>query len=77
MERENLKVVIKFLGPISRDDKILELENSAELKEFLRKEIGNEWIDSVAIAVNDEIVSNLDNIKDGDVITLLPPVCGG
>jgi molybdopterin converting factor small subunit len=72
-----LKVKVKFLGPISKKDKIIEIKNSNELKEILKKEIDKEWLDSVAVAVNDKIVNNLENIKDGDVITLLPPVCGG
>jgi molybdopterin synthase sulfur carrier subunit len=72
-----LKIKVKFLGPISKEDKIIEIENSNELKEILKKEIDNEWLDSVAVAVNDKIVNSLENIKDGDIITLLPPVCGG
>jgi molybdopterin converting factor small subunit len=72
-----LKVKVKFLGPISKKDKIIEIKNSNELKEILKKEIDKEWLDSVAVAVNDKIVNNLENIKDGDIITLLPPVCGG
>jgi len=72
-----LKVVIKFLGPLSRDDKVLEVKNSNELKEVLKKEIGKEWLESVAIAINDKIVSDLNDIKDGDIISILPPVCGG
>jgi molybdopterin converting factor small subunit len=72
-----LKIKVKFLGPISKEDKIIEIENSNELKEILKKEIDNEWLDSVAVAVNDEIVNSLENIKDEDIITLLPPVCGG
>jgi len=75
-ERDKLKVVIKFLGPLSREDKRIDVNDSIELKLFLQKEIGKEWLDSVAVAINDEIVSEL-NIKDGDVIALLPPVCGG
>ena len=74
---EQLKVTVKFLGPISKEDKIIEIENSDELKEILQKELDKEWLDSVAIGVNDKIVNSLENIKDGDVVTLLPPVCGG
>jgi molybdopterin synthase sulfur carrier subunit len=72
-----LKVKVKFLGPISREDKIIEIKDSNELKEILQKEIDKEWLESVAVAINDKIVDSLENIKEGDVITLLPPVCGG
>jgi len=72
-----LKVVVKFLGPLSREDKLFDVKNSDDLKDKLKKEIGSEWIESVAIAVNDKIVSDLNNIKDGDIISILPPVCGG
>jgi molybdopterin synthase sulfur carrier subunit len=72
-----LKVRVKFLGPLSKEDKIINIENSNELKEILKKEIDKEWLDSVAVAVNDKIVNSLESIKDGDVISLLPPVCGG
>ena len=72
-----MRVVVKFLGPISRDDLNLDIKNSDELKKILKKELSEEWLESISVAVNDEIVSNLENIKDGDVITLLPPVCGG
>jgi molybdopterin synthase sulfur carrier subunit len=72
-----LKVRVKFLGPIAKESKIIDIENSNELKEILQKEVEEEWLESVAVAVNDKIVNSLENIKDGDVISLLPPVCGG
>jgi len=70
-------VLIKFLGPISRDDLEVEINSSEELKEVIKQNISNEWLEKIAVAVNDKIVSNLDDIKNGDVISLLPPVCGG
>jgi len=70
-------VLIKFLGPISRDDLEVEVNSSEELKEVIKQNVDNEWIEKIAVAVNDKIVSNLDDIKNGDVISLLPPVCGG
>jgi molybdopterin converting factor small subunit len=72
-----LKITVKFLGPLAREDKVIDVNDSLELKLFLQKEIGEEWLDSVAVAVNDTIVSNLDDIKNGDIISILPPVCGG
>ena len=70
-------MLIKFLGPISKDDLEVEIKSSKELKEILKNTIDKEWLDKVAIAVNDNIVSDFDNIKDGDIISVLPPVCGG
>jgi len=72
-----LKLLVKFMGPLSREDKEFEVDTILELKEALKKEIGSEWIETVAIAVNDKLVSKLDVVKDGDVLTILPPVCGG
>jgi molybdopterin synthase sulfur carrier subunit len=77
VERVKLKVLIKFLGPISRDDLEVEVNSSDELKEIIKQNVDSEWLEKIAVAVNDEIVSSLDNIKNGDVISLLPPVCGG
>jgi len=71
-----LKVLIKFLGPISRDDLEVEVNNIKELKEIIKQNVDGKWLDSLAVAVNDKIVDEL-KIKDGDVISLLPPVCGG
>ncbi|HHE07470.1 MAG TPA: MoaD/ThiS family protein, partial [Chlorobaculum parvum] len=36
------------------------------------------WLDNSAVAVNDTLVSGLETpLKDGDKVSLLPPVCGG
>ena len=72
-----MKVLIKFLGPVAREDLEVEVNSSEELKNIIKANLEEKWLEIVAIAVNDEIVSNLDNIKNGDVITILPPVCGG
>jgi len=37
-----------------------------------------QWLSSCAVAVNDKIVDSLDvELKSGDKVMLLPPVCGG
>ena len=69
--------MVKFLGPIAREDLEINIKDENELREILKKELSNDWLESVAVAVNDEIVDDLKNIKEGDIITLLPPVCGG
>ena len=70
-------MLIKFLGPIARDDLEVEVTSSKDLKEVIKQNVDIEWLEKIAVAVNDKIVSNLDDIKNGDVISLLPPVCGG
>ena len=72
-------VLVEFLGPLNKDPVELDIKNLKELKEILKndKDI-KEWLEEVAVAINDKLVSNLDiELKDGDKITLLPPVCGG
>ena len=72
-------VKVEFLGPISREPLEVDIKNLSELKEILQKDKSlNEWLESLAVAVNDEIVSSLDvELRDGDKVSLLPPVCGG
>ena len=72
-------VRVEFLGPIQKDALELEIKNLNELATILQedKEL-SEWLQNSAVAVNDTIVSSLDvALKDGDKISLLPPVCGG
>ena len=72
-------VEIEFLGPIKMENLKLEATNLSEVKEKLGEyeELG-EWLKICAVAVNDEIASSLDApLKDGDKISILPPVCGG
>ena len=72
-------VKVEFLGPIQIDKKEFDAKSVRELKDALYKipEL-EDWLISCAIAVNDKIISTLDTpLKDGDKVTLLPPVCGG
>ena len=72
-------VRIEFLGPILRDALKLDITNLSELATILQedKEMG-EWLKNCAVAVNDTLVGSLDfELKDGDKVSLLPPVCGG
>jgi len=37
-----------------------------------------QWLDKCAVALNDTMVNDLTTeLKDGDRISILPPVCGG
>ena len=72
-------VIVEFLGPINKDDMKLDIKNLAELSEILKndKEIYS-WLDTCAVAINDTLICSKDvDLKDGDKISLLPPVCGG
>ncbi len=70
---------IEFLGPINREAMEVDISNLSELKTLLKDdEELQEWLANSAVAVNDTLVSTLDTpIKEGDKISLLPPVCGG
>ncbi len=72
-------VRVEFLGPIQKKALELEITNLNELATILQndKEV-SEWLATCAVAVNDTLVSSLEApLKDGDKISLLPPVCGG
>lgn len=72
-------VRIEFLGPIQKEPLELDIKNLKELAIILQddKEM-SEWLKTSAVAVNDTLVSSLDTaLKDGDKVSLLPPVCGG
>lgn len=72
-------VRVEFLGPMQKDPLELEIANLNELASVLQadKEL-SEWLENCAVAVNDELVSSLErSLKDGDKVSLLPPVCGG
>lgn len=72
-------VRVEFLGPIDKEGIELDIHSLKELKAHLQKdEALKEWLSLCAVAVNDSIVSSVDTpLKDGDTITLLPPVSGG
>lgn len=72
-------VKIEFLGPIQKEPLELEITNLKELATVLQGDSEmSEWLKTSAVAVNDNLVSSLDTqLKDGDKVSLLPPVCGG
>lgn len=72
-------VKVEFLGPIDKASIELDIHSLKELKAHLQKDESlKEWLALCAVAVNDAIVSSVDTpLKDGDKITLLPPVSGG
>jgi molybdopterin synthase sulfur carrier subunit len=72
-------VTIQFLGPIAREPIQVKITNFKQLQQLLLQDKNlRPWIDSLAIALNDTIIKDTNiTFKDGDTITLLPPVCGG
>lgn len=72
-------VKVEFLGPIKKPDLEVKASNLSELKEILNQDESlKEWLEICAVAINDEIVCELNTmLKSGDKISILPPVCGG
>lgn len=72
-------VEVEFLGPLKRENLRLECASLKALRELLQKDESlKEWLGLCAVALNDELVNDLNlELKNGDRIKLLPPVCGG
>ena len=72
-------VQIEFLGPIGKQPIQMEAKSLKDVaKELQKDEELKKWLGECAVAVNDRLVQSLDvELKAGDKITLLPPVCGG
>ena len=72
-------VKIEFLGPINKENMELDIQTLSELSEILKKDsLASNWLETCAVAVNDTLICSKDIVlKDGDRISLLPPVCGG
>lgn len=72
-------VTIEFLGPIQKEKITLKASSLKDVAAFLSEdEELNSWLESCAVAVNDMMVTDLNTeLKSGDRVSLLPPVCGG
>ena len=72
-------VRVEFLGPIQKDALELEITDLSQLAAILQADESlQEWLTNSAVALNDTLISSLEgSLKDGDKISLLPPVCGG
>jgi molybdopterin synthase sulfur carrier subunit len=72
-------VRVEFLGPIQKEPLELDINNLNELAKILQDDTQmQEWLENSAVAVNDTLVGSRDfELKDGDRVALLPPVCGG
>ena len=72
-------IKVEFLGPISQEVLELEAKTLADVATQLQNiESVAPWLEKCAVAVNDQMVSDLSMVlKSGDKISILPPVCGG
>jgi len=72
-------VKVEFLGPINKDAMNLDIKNLKELSLVLKSDESLfSWLETCAVAVNDTLVFSKDyELKSGDKVSLLPPVCGG
>ena len=72
-------VKVEFLGPIAREPMELEVSSLAELSKVLYQDENiRPWLEKCAVAVNDGMVKDPGYpLKDGDRVSILPPVCGG
>lgn len=72
-------IKVEFLGPMAQEIIELEAQTLAEVASQLQNmESVAPWLEKCAVAVNDEMTANLAmQLKDGDRVSILPPVCGG
>lgn len=72
-------VKVEFLGPINKDDLSLDVKTIEELSNILKQDVSLvSWLESCAVAVNDTLINDKSfELKSGDRVSLLPPVCGG
>ncbi len=70
---------VEFLGPMKREPAEVDVDSVIALKNYFKndKDLQN-WLKICAVSVNDKIICSADiSLKDGDKVSLLPPVCGG
>ena len=72
-------VKVEFLGPIGKAPMEMEASTLADVSAQLKEDESLiKWLDKCAVALNDTMVNDLaTELKDGDRISILPPVCGG
>ncbi len=72
-------IKVEFLGPIGKAPMEMEASTLAEVSAQLKEDSSLiQWLDKCAVALNDTMVKDLSTeLKDGDRISILPPVCGG
>jgi len=72
-------IKVEFLGPINQKSLEIEASSLQDVADILQTIEGiNSWLDKCAVAVNNEMTNDLTKVlQSGDVVSILPPVCGG
>ncbi|HIQ26938.1 MAG TPA: MoaD/ThiS family protein [Sulfurovum sp.] len=72
-------IKVEFLGPIDKMPIEMEASTLADVSAKLKEDSTLiQWLDKCAVALNDTMVNDLNtSLKDGDRVSILPPVCGG
>ena len=72
-------IKVEFLGPIGKAPIEMDAATLADVAAQLKQESElSTWLDKCAVALNDTMVNDLATVlKDGDRVSILPPVCGG
>jgi len=72
-------VKVEFLGPIGLNSLEMDIESLKELSIYMTNSSElKDWAINSAVAVNDVIINDINyKLKDGDRVSILPPVCGG
>ncbi len=72
-------IKVEFLGPIAQAPIEMEAETLEDVSVRLKEDRTlAQWLDKCAVALNDTMVNDLKIVlKDGDRVSILPPVCGG
>ena len=72
-------IKVEFLGPIGKAPVEMDAQTLADVSVKLKEDSSlSEWLDKCAVALNDTMVNDLSTVlKDGDRVSILPPVCGG
>lgn len=79
MNEEYRMITVEFLGPINKAPIEMEADTLADVSARLKEDTElTQWLEKCAVAINDSMVSDLSVLlKEGDRISILPPVCGG
>jgi len=72
-------IKVEFLGPIGKAPIEIEANTLADVSAKLKEDSTlAQWLDKCAVALNDNMVNDLNIVlKEGDRVSILPPVCGG
>ncbi|KYJ86908.1 MoaD/ThiS family protein [Sulfurovum riftiae] len=72
-------IKVEFLGPIGKSPVEMEAATLAEVASKLKEDASlATWLEKCAVALNDTMVKDLETpLKEGDRVSILPPVCGG